>query len=392
MLKAVIFDMDGVLIDSEPIHFEADVNLLKQYGIEDYTFEIYKPYIGSTAYNIWDSIKERYSLENSVEELLQLSEIEKQKIIDKSGYRELKGVVKLVNNIFENKYPLALASSSPYDYIIKAMTAIGLRPLFHTIVSGASISRPKPAPDIFLQAAKELGVRPEECLVIEDSQKGVEAAKAAGMICVGLINPHSGDQDLSKADYLLEGFEDIDYQFFDMVYCHTRNEPWKVLETENLIIREISLDDLDSLYKIYADGDITRFIENLYDRDEEIEFTEAYIKNMYAFYGYGLWVVLLKETGQLIGRIGLSNREVNGKTEVELGYVVGVPYQKKGYAYEACSAIIGFAKNKLGLDKLNIFTVKENIPSVNLARKLGFKKSADVMINGKEHLYFELLL
>ena len=93
------------------------------------------------------------------------------------------------------------------------------------MVSGENIKNPKPAPDIFLAAAEKIGVSPEECIVIEDSANGVNGAKKAGMTAVGYINPNSGDQNLSNADYLVESFEGLEMSFFEMVYCHANNEP-----------------------------------------------------------------------------------------------------------------------------------------------------------------------
>ena len=391
MLKAIIFDMDGVLIDSEPIHFETDVNVLKKYNV-NLEFDFYKQFIGTTMRNIWERIKEEYSLPVSVDELIELSEIEKKKIIEEYGYREIKGVANLVKNISENGYLLAVASSSPYDYIQTVTKAINVNKYFKEILSGENFKRTKPAPDIFLETANRLGVEPCECLVIEDSKNGVKAAKAAGMVCLGFVNPNSGDQDLSLADYLCEGFEEIDSNFLEKVYCHSVGEPWKVLETDRLIIREITLNDLDDLYKIYEDESIFKYTDNLYERQAEEIFTQSYIKNMYAFYGYGLWVILLKETGELIGRVGLSNRDVNGKIEVEIGYLIGKEFQKKGYAREACTAIIDFSKYKLDLDKLNCFCIEENIQGISLAKKLGFEYIGKFSSDDGQYAHFQLSL
>lgn len=217
MLKAVIFDMDGVLIDSEPLHFETDVNVLKEFNV-DFKWDEYKDYIGSTKVKIWENIKEKHKLSPSLEELIRLSDIEKARIINESGYREIKGVVRLVNNIYDQGYKLAIASQSPYDYIVQAMTAIKLKPLFSSIVSGLQLENPKPAPDIYYKTAQNLGVKAGECIVIEDTARGVESAKLAGMICVGFVNPNSGDQDLSRADCLVHSFKDINYEFFEKLY------------------------------------------------------------------------------------------------------------------------------------------------------------------------------
>ncbi len=391
MLKAIIFDMDGVLINSEPIHFETDVNVLKKFNVE-LSYDFYKQFIGTTLYHIWDELIKEYKLTKSRAELIEMADVEKEKILSETGFIEIPGVKNLVKNIYENGYPLAVASSSPYDYIERATSAIGVRKYFKEILSGQFFENPKPAPDIFLEAAKKLGVKPEECLVIEDSKNGVRAAKAAGMVCVGFINPDSGDQDLSSADYLVEGFEEIDTNFLEMVYCHSREEAWTVMETRNLIIREIKMDDLEEMFEIYKDESISRYTDNLLDFEKEKEFTQNYIKNQYKFYGYGLWVVIHKKSGKLIGRAGLSNRTIGNENEVEIGYLIGEKFQNKGYATEACIAIIDFAKKKLDLTKLNCFCLEENKAGTSFAEKLGFDYIGKANADNVTYSHYELIL
>lgn len=157
------------------------------------------------------------------------------------------------------------------------------------------------------------------------------------------------------------------------------------METERLIIREICLDDLDALYDIYSDSSITRYMEGLYeDRKEEEEFTVAYIKNMYGFYGYGIWI-LQKKDGTIIGRAGLSNREYNGEFCVEAGYVIGAAYQRRGYATEALNAIIMYAKRELEVNTVYSFILKENLPSLYLAKKCGFTREGSAYTDEQEY-------
>ena len=120
---------------------------------------------------------------------------------------------------------MAVASSSMYERIERTAKSLGVDDCFDVYVSGEQLKRPKPAPDIFIKAAELLGVSPSECIVIEDSGNGVNAAKAAGMACVGYINPGSGDQDLSAADYLVESLEGLETSFFNMVHAHCNGEP-----------------------------------------------------------------------------------------------------------------------------------------------------------------------
>lgn len=225
MLKAVIFDMDGVLVDSEPLHYEVNrITMQEQFGV-DLDYEYYKQYIGSTVTYMWSKIIRDFSIEGySAAELFNLSEVIKERLVSEKGYPEVEGAVSFVKSIAP-KYKLAVASSSALPNIERNVKQLGIIDDFDVLVSGINVANPKPAPDIFLKAAAELGVKPEECIVVEDSCNGTRAARAAGMACIGYINPGSGEQDLSAADYLFEAFDNIDDGFIEMVYSHHFAEP-----------------------------------------------------------------------------------------------------------------------------------------------------------------------
>ena len=226
MLKAVIFDMDGVLIDSEPVHFAANQETMTElFGIElDYDY--YKTYIGSTIRKMWQDFKEKYSLEGyEWNELMDISEARLAKIVEKNGYPPIPGAKELVIDLKKRGYLMAVASSSPYATIESNLKSLELLDEFDVIVSGMNVKNPKPSPDIFLETAEMLGVKSEECIVIEDSGNGVKAAKAAGMACLGFINENSGNQDLSVADALFEDFENIDEAYIRMVHNHCNKIP-----------------------------------------------------------------------------------------------------------------------------------------------------------------------
>lgn len=133
-------------------------------------------------------------------------------------------------------------------------------------------------------------------------------------------------------------------------------------------------EDLDVLYEIYSYPEITRYMENLYeDRTKEEEFTRNYIKCMYQFYGYGIWVVCLKENDRLIGRAGISNRTIDGEQSLEIGYLIDVRYQNRGYATEIINGILRFAKERLFIDEIRCAVSHGNQVSVHLAEKFGFE-------------------
>lgn len=179
--------------------------------------------------------------------------------------------------------------------------------------------------------------------------------------------------DTSTGSQVILGFEEVDIEYIDRVYRRFHHLPWDICETERLLIREATIEDLDALYKVYEDPDVTKYIEPLYeDREKELAFQESYIENMYGLYGFGLWVVILKESGELIGRAGLEIREIDGTIEPEIAYVFAKKHQQKGYAFEAMSAIVKYTWDYTEYDCLNCYTQSENKKSVKLATALGF--------------------
>ena len=136
-------------------------------------------------------------------------------LVDESGLKAISGIEALLKDLKLNHFQIALASSSSYVFIDSILDKIGIRDYFDYILSGEDLANSKPAPDIFLEAAKGLGCLPHQCIVIEDSNNGVAAAKAAGMKCIGYMNRTSGNQDLTKATVVIDDFNRINAQFIE---------------------------------------------------------------------------------------------------------------------------------------------------------------------------------
>lgn len=184
--------------------------------------------------------------------------------------------------------------------------------------------------------------------------------------------------------YIFEDFNTLDYAYIEVVYKRFHGIPLDILTTDRLLVREITVDDIDRLYEIYAEPSITEYMEGLYEeREKEVEFVQSYIDNMYAFYNYGMWGVCEKDTGRLIGRAGLSNREFCGRVFLELGYIIAKDYQRQGYATEVCGAIIEYARTVLMAEALICLIKPDNIASKRLAIKLGFEYNNDVTVGGE---------
>lgn len=213
MISCVIFDMDGVIIDSEPIYFEVEQQLFKEVGL-DLTREEHATYVGRS--DLWHSVKEKYQLDIDPEEI---TSEEKRRYLDilKNSFDgdPIKGVPELIKSLDDRGVELVLASSSEMKNIELVLTKFGLIDYFDLRISGADLPTSKPHPEIFEKAADMAQTTPQNCLVIEDSANGVKAAKSANMICVGFRNPNSGNQDLSPADWIIDSFEEFDLNRFD---------------------------------------------------------------------------------------------------------------------------------------------------------------------------------
>lgn len=211
MIKGVIFDMDGVLIDSEPMHYLVLTKYLKEVLNIEITREQYNGFIGSTNTHILTFLKESHNLKREVPDMVQEYDqaIEAFFLASKETITPIDGVDVLISQLYKENLKLAVASSSAKNRIDMVIGTFGMDKYFSAKISGQQVSRSKPAPDIFLLAAATLKIAPEECVVVEDSKNGVAAAKAAGMKCIGYYNPNSGNQDISRSDRIINNFAEI---------------------------------------------------------------------------------------------------------------------------------------------------------------------------------------
>lgn len=384
MLKAVLFDMDGVIIDSEPLHARAAILALKDYGVTLTTKFCYM-FIGSTSKHMFEVVREKYHLDVPVEELMEANRLAKQKLLQEEGYPAIPYVRELMGALHAEGIRLAIASSSPLEEIEETVRRLGLGPYLDDCVSGMQVANPKPAPDIFLAAAKKLSVLPSECLVIEDSCNGLCAARSAKMARIAFYNPHSGSQDLGAADYVVEGFDEVGPELLQMVYQHAHGMPATVGRTKRLVLRELSMEDIPAFYKILHMPGVMA-LSGIPDRPltEELELHQAYIQNSYHFSGYGFWGVFLKQDGTLIGRCGIQNSNIEGRPEIELGYLLAPAFQGAGYAEECCRFVLDYAFSHLGLCRVTAVIARGNLPSLHLARKLGMYCEKEIWHNGRD--------
>lgn len=229
----------------------------------------------------------------------------------------------------------------------------------------------------------------EEALLIAAKDDTLKRAKGLPLAVLACRNPELLGQELYGTDFLVEGFEEVDFYFLERVYQRKHGIPWRVIDTRRCYLREITLDDLPALYRLYEGEGITDFVEPLFEWQEEVEYTEAYIEKMYPYFGYGMWVVMDRDTDVLMGRAGLNPNIVNDEYLLEMGYIIADKYQRKGYGREVCEAVLAYARGAdLGFEKVYCFVQKGNLASLALLKRLGFTYEREEMREGKEMLRF----
>ncbi len=208
MIQAVILDMDGLLLDSEPAWYEANIQLLKKRGHE-YTKELSKQIIGTGHKEAVQLFKDKFNLPEDLETLA----AERKSLMYETLFQDIQlfpGAKQLIYLLAKNKYKLAIATGGHTKEKVKEILNIfSLDTFFPVIVSSDEVAHGKPAPDIFLEAAKRLGIAPTYCLVLEDASIGVIAGNAAGMKVVAVPNIYTQQQNFSKADRIVTSLTEI---------------------------------------------------------------------------------------------------------------------------------------------------------------------------------------
>lgn len=221
-----------------------------------------------------------------------------------------------------------------------------------------------------------------ECLYITDSGESGLQLRNRNLPVLGFSHEYS--DSLSGIGYVMEEPEELDGEYMERVYRRYRRMPWDILETERCYLRESIPEDAEDFFAIYAPPHITKYTEGLLpDLEQQRAYLKDYTDKMYGYYEFGVWTVLSKESGEIIGRAGFSLRE--GYELPELGFVIGESWQRKGIAYEICKAILQYGWENCGFDEVQALVMPENTASLKLCRKLGFTQKEKIREKGEEY-------
>ncbi len=208
-IKAIIFDMDGVLFDTEPLNDEHVEIYYKKIGIKT-PAGYFEKLRGANSKTVWTTIIQDFNLPHSVEELIVDA---RKSYIDflksKKEIPPIEGVRDLIIKLREEHFKIGLASSANPKRVDLLLQRSGMKNLFDAVVESDNVPRGKPAPDLYLEAAKLLKLKPENCIVVEDAESGIKSAKSAGMKVVGFAGLPHNKQSLSGSDKIIYSFNEL---------------------------------------------------------------------------------------------------------------------------------------------------------------------------------------
>ncbi|MBP5660490.1 MAG: GNAT family N-acetyltransferase [Lachnospiraceae bacterium] len=217
-------------------------------------------------------------------------------------------------------------------------------------------------------------------LYVTDSEISYSRILKAGGKALAVVEEGASGTDFAGAEYLCSDVFKAEFKYFDEVWHRFNDLPMTILKTRRLILRETVEADVDSFYEMYKDPRITEFTEGLYDNpEEEKEYVRQYREKVYKVSIFGIYTVIGKKDGAIIGRVGTTIRD--GFDEVEVGFVIGTAYQRKGYAFEAMKAILK-RMDGFGEKKRFALVMPGNISSQKLLAKLSFAKVDEITVGG----------
>ena len=202
----VIFDMDGVLADTGPIHYESWKKMCQEIGVS-FNKELFNETFGQTSPEITRRLLGANADQAEVKKRASLKEKYYRGMV-RDELKPLPGVIQLIKELHENGFKLAVGSSGPPENVKLLVDALALKRFFSELISAADVKNGKPDPEVFLTAARRLGIEPKRCLVIEDAPVGIQAAKSAQMKCIALTTTHPREE-LIEADHIAENLSEI---------------------------------------------------------------------------------------------------------------------------------------------------------------------------------------
>ncbi len=207
MIEALIFDMDGTLVDSEKLHYQSWKIVLENHGVPSFSFKEFLGYVGTSNEKIATEYQAAYKLKQTSAALA--TEKQQLHLAKLNEVEAMPGIFTVINR-FKKRLRLGVASSSHLIELQRIIKVLDLEGIFEHVVGGDMITHRKPHPEIYQRSCELFGLLPQQCLAIEDSEPGVAAAKTAGLHTIAIPNTLSNHHNFSKADHVLSCIDQID--------------------------------------------------------------------------------------------------------------------------------------------------------------------------------------
>ena len=263
--------------------------------------------------------------------------------------------------------------------VFSSMVSAKQKNMLKENLSGIETVKIHELPEAFLQRTNIDSMEIDFCMT--DIPDVCRLAQEKGIPSLLYLHDGNKEESMSQIPYAITDFDGIDYAYLCNIAKRFYHIPWTILQTRRCVLREMTEDDLDALYEVYRDPEVSKYTENLYeDREKERTYIRDYIEQVYRFCGLGIWVIVLKETNTIIGRAGLAWRD--GYDTPEIGFVIAKDYQRQGYAFEVCDSILHYCK-EMDFKTIRVLYQKENVASEKLCKKLGFEVKREFEEDGK---------
>ncbi len=204
-----------------------------------------------------------------------------------------------------------------------------------------------------------------ECLFLTNQEQHAKIASSVGMAVAGCMEGHF---EVPKSVTLLEAPNEVSVGYLNQVYCHEKKIPATIAETERCFLCEMTACDVEELYNILSEEDVTKYLsEKTGSREEELEKLTSYVSYVYDFFGYGYWGVFSKKNDELIGRAGFKE----GVYPLEAGYIIKRSEWGKGLATEVLQELVRYGKEELDCEEIYVNIDERNAASLRVAEKCG---------------------
>lgn len=228
----------------------------------------------------------------------------------------------------------------------------------------------------------------EGTLLVTDSASLYGEIKALGMDAIIYIESTDEMDGFSGAKYFVMDAFETDYEYYLRVYERFMDIPWTISMTDRLIMRETIESDVDKFYEIYKNPEMCRYTEALYeDVEEEKKYVREYRRSVYEVQGYGIWTLIFRETGEIIGRAGLISR--SGFDGAEVGFAIAPDFQGQGLAKEAVTECLRLSK-LMELTPVNALVMRENEKSIRVLKSCGFRMKEETVVNNVNYLVYSI--